>query len=51
MARMSRRSLLGAAGAGLDALVAGSLGGCAAAKGALAPRSGRPVVVAALLTR
>ncbi len=44
--QMSRRSLLGAAGAGLGALVAGSLGGCvAAAKGDLAPRSGRRVVV------
>jgi NADPH-dependent 2,4-dienoyl-CoA reductase/sulfur reductase-like enzyme len=46
MARMSRRAILRGAGAGVGALVAGSLGGCAAAaKGDLAPRSGRRVVV------
>jgi sulfide dehydrogenase [flavocytochrome c] flavoprotein chain len=46
MEHISRRSHLGAAGAGLGALVAGSLTGCAATmKGDLAPRSGRRVVV------
>jgi NADPH-dependent 2,4-dienoyl-CoA reductase/sulfur reductase-like enzyme len=46
MKRTSRRSFLGAAGAGLGALVTGSLAGCATAvKGDLAPRSGRRVVV------
>jgi hypothetical protein len=39
---MSRRSLLRA---GLGAFVAGSLHGCATAKGDLSPRSGRRVVV------
>jgi cytochrome c553 len=46
MKRISRRSFLGASGAGLGALVTGSFAGCAAAvKGDLVPRSGRRVVV------
>ena len=46
MTPISRRSLLGTAGAGLGALVAGSLDGCAASlKGDLAPKSSRRVVV------
>jgi NADPH-dependent 2,4-dienoyl-CoA reductase/sulfur reductase-like enzyme len=46
MTRISRRSLLGGAGAGLGALVAGALAGCGSAvKGDLARRSGRRVVV------
>jgi sulfide dehydrogenase [flavocytochrome c] flavoprotein subunit len=46
MTRRSRQPLLGGAVAGLGALGAGSLGGCAASvEGDLAPRSRRRVVV------